>query len=58
MNPLATIAKDALVNDKIAVKPQIPLTDREHEILALYKNTTPADWEYGRWHLRNRIRTQ
>ncbi len=58
MNPLATIAKDTLAGDKVSVNPKITLTDREQEILALYKNATPVDWEDWRWQIRNRIRTQ
>ncbi len=57
MSPLATIAKDALSAEKISLKPRIPLTKREEEILALYKNATPSDWEDWRWQIRNRIRT-
>lgn len=58
MNPIATATKDAQAVDKASIKPQIPLTEREQEILALYKGATPADWEDWRWQIRNRIRTK
>lgn len=55
MNPVDTLALQA---EKASAKPKIPLTDREQEILALYKNATPVDWEDWRWQIRNRIRTR
>ncbi len=60
MNPIATIKKDKELQSasKLSVKPHIALTDREQEILALYKNATPADWEDWRWQIRNRIRNK
>lgn len=58
MNPAATVAKGALDVEKISANPQIPLTDREQEVLALYKNATSADWEDWRWQIRNRMRTK
>ena len=58
MNPVDTLAKDLQATDKASAKPRIPLTDREQEILSLYKNATPTDWEDWRWQIRNRIRTK
>lgn len=58
MNPIATVAKSVPSGEKISAAPRIPLTEREQEVLALYKNATPADWEDWRWQIRNRIRTK
>ena len=58
MNPIATVAKGAQSGEKTSFAPRIALTEREQEILALYKNATPADWEDWRWQIRNRIRTK
>lgn len=58
MNPVATsISKENQTLEKATVKPKIPLTERELEILSFYKNATPTDWEDWRWQIRNRIRT-
>ncbi len=58
MNPIETLTKDVHAAEKVSVKPRIPLTDREEEILGLYKGATPADWEDWRWQIRNRIRAK
>ena len=55
MNPLNTLYRDLALKEQ---SHQSDLSRWEKQILSLFSDATPLDWESSRWQLQNRIKTK